>query len=269
MGYSYDKSDGPQQCFNAAKMWQLGWFSSRTKQLGASGLRRYSGEIADMTDTDASGPPIVIKMNTPGSKDYFLNFNRATGFNMDTIDGANNVRIVQTNQGSGTAYSKSYLMASLSSGQSWTSTSDFDGETVTVRVISIGDTANVDICIGSCPKPTASPTPGASEECVDYKGKIVFLNRNGKRLTRSCWWVANEFTPYRCSFAGVSAACPVTCGTCGTRRCEDPNPTLFFKFVKGSQIIGMNCEWVSEKQTGRRCRFMKKVCRDSCGVCTK
>jgi hypothetical protein len=154
MGLSYSRDDEPRMCFNAAKLWQLGWFSSRTIELDASGTTSYSGDIADMTQdpTDSSGKPVVIKMNTPSSQDYFLSFNRATDFNSGVYRGRDEVRIQQTDGGSGKSRSASIARASLSAGQSWTSDVNFSGKRVTVTVNSIGVVANVDICIGACGK---------------------------------------------------------------------------------------------------------------------
>lgn len=147
-------TNSPRKCFNAAKLWQLGWFSSRSLELDANGTNNYSGDIADMTQepNDSSGAPIVIKMNTPSDQDYFLSFNRVTGFNSGVPEGGDEIRIQQTEDGSGTSYSVSFIRASLTAGQSWTSDTNFSGKTVTVTVNSIGTMANVDICIGVCSK---------------------------------------------------------------------------------------------------------------------
>ncbi len=278
MGFSYDSSDWPQKCFNAAKMWQLGWFNARSKTLSSSGTTSYSGNIADMTQNpnDSSGSPIVIKMDTSSSRDYFLSFNRATGFNVDTESGANEVRIVRTEEGSGTDYSESYVKASLKAGESWTSDADFSGgQRVTVKVNSIGTTANVDICIGPCPTtgssaptlspvaspPTPTPTPVG---CVDFSDRFALLLSDGKRVTRSCSWVANK--PWRCNLAGVSATCPVTCGSCST--CVDPDGAIRFRFEHNGKFIKRSCAWVTRKQLSFRCSLTSDACRASCGSCS-
>jgi len=123
----------------------------------------------------------------------------------------------------------------------------------------------------SSPTPTSSPngttssSPSASPGgCVDYNNRISLL-KNGNRITRNCEWVSNKKTQTRCNYTGVSAACPVTCGSCST--CVDPDPSIKFKFLNGGRFIKRNCEWVARKQTSLRCSLTNNVCRATCGAC--
>uniref|UniRef100_A0A7S3VCI6 Peptidase M11 gametolysin domain-containing protein n=1 Tax=Chaetoceros debilis TaxID=122233 RepID=A0A7S3VCI6_9STRA len=145
MGYSFPSGNSPEYCFNAAKLYTLGWFSARSKTISTSGTTSYSGNIADLTqDPDAAGSPILFFLD--GTTDYYLNYNRATGINSGTISGPDQVRIVQNG---GTQ--QSILQASLAAGGTWTSPAVFGGSTVTVVVNSIGTEANINISIAGAP----------------------------------------------------------------------------------------------------------------------
>ena len=61
MGFSHEEDDTPLYCFNAAKLYALGWFSARSQTISTSGTTSYSGNIADLTqDPDAAGSPILF-----------------------------------------------------------------------------------------------------------------------------------------------------------------------------------------------------------------
>jgi hypothetical protein len=164
MGFSYSEDD-TYMCFNSAKSWQLGWYSNNAITIDAGGVRVYEGDVAGVIeDPFAINVPQVIKLNTPAvADDFFLNFNRRSGFNSGTKEGGNQVLITKTGN-EGNSYSPSLLLAKLSAGGTWTSDPVFNGEAVTVTVNSIGTRANVKICVGTCPTVTDTPTtfPSAS-----------------------------------------------------------------------------------------------------------
>ena len=165
MGFSYREND-TKMCFNSAKSWQLGWYSTNAITIDAGGVRVYEGDVAGVIeDPSAVNVPQVIKLNTPFGDDFFLHFNLGSGFNSGTKEGANQVMITKTGK-EGNSYSPSVLLAKLSAGGSWTSDSVFNGEDVTVTVNSIGTHANIKICVGICPVVTISPTvsPSASPD---------------------------------------------------------------------------------------------------------
>jgi len=163
MGFSYAEDD-TYMCFNSAKSWQLGWYSTSAITIDASGVRVYEGDVAGVIENPFTvNVPQVVKLNTPIGDDFFLNFNRRSAFNSGTKEGDNQVMI--TTAGSeGNSYTPSILLAKLSAGGSWTSDSVFNGEGVTVTVNSIGTRANVKICVGTCPTVTDIPSssPNAS-----------------------------------------------------------------------------------------------------------
>jgi hypothetical protein len=99
MGYSYFQESGPLMCFNAAKLWQLGWNNNRHFVVSSS-QPSYVGEIAAFVDDpDIDGPPMLIKLDTPTTEDYFINFNLRQSFNSGTREGGDEVLVVLAGDG--------------------------------------------------------------------------------------------------------------------------------------------------------------------------
>ena len=118
------------------------------------------------------------------------------------------------------------------------------------------------------PQPSAAPVAApVAFPCVDstLRLRITF---NGDTKIRSCAWIANKATNYRCNnLPGVAEACPVTCGTCST--CADPVDDLRFRFTHNGNEIMRNCDFVgriASKKT-QRCADSSNICRSTCGVC--
>jgi len=160
-------------CFNSAKSWQFGWYAeSRHHTVDADSNRAYLGKLVSvLDDPNITGDPMIIKIETGTSADYFINFNRRTGFNSGTQEGGNQVLI--TVAGEGNNYAESNLQAKLSAGQAWNATVGSHPnprfhETVTVTVNTINTTtgngfADIEICFGQCsnvdtPAPVVAPT---------------------------------------------------------------------------------------------------------------
>ena len=59
-----------------------------------------------------------------------------------------------------------------------------------------------------CPK-----TCGTCDPCIDGTARFKLVY-NDRKITRSCEWVAKKQTSQRCTAAGVSGACRLTCGSC-------------------------------------------------------
>jgi hypothetical protein len=84
-------------CFNSAKMWQLGWYSSRQLEWSGTSTTVQLVGISEYASV-GSGQHIVFKI--PGglsslrsSDDHFVGFNRQTGINSGTREGGNQVTI--------------------------------------------------------------------------------------------------------------------------------------------------------------------------------
>jgi hypothetical protein len=158
-------------CFNAAKSWQLGWYSDKAVTLDKTNEPSYVGVLGGIADYSVSDHTVLVKLDTGSSIDYYVNYNRRSGINSDTQEAGNQVTVV-TQGGEGTGYGESELVAKLVAGATYTILNfDGSGKTATVTVDSIAPPdqtyAVVSICIGGCPteqlsqSPTksASPTP--------------------------------------------------------------------------------------------------------------
>jgi hypothetical protein len=97
--------------------------------------------------------------------------------------------------------------------------------------------------------------------------KIANTNEFGTTISRYCEWVGRKDVTNRCSLQGVSAACPVTCGTCAI--CADPGPNLRFSFDYNGKTISKNCDFVGRVpgKVWGRCDASEKICRMTCGAC--
>ena len=154
-------------CFNAAKSWQLGWYTGKTYTIqspssnppadtGTSYVGKLQGIVDYMSNSNAK---VLIKINTVRGDDYFINFNARKGFNIGTQEGGNQIMIV-TAGAEGLAYSESTLVAKLNAGGSY-QIGNFDGSGMTLSVdvlaIDSSNDADVTICLGDCPATTVSP----------------------------------------------------------------------------------------------------------------
>ena len=114
MGEGFSE-DGPLQCYNAAKSWQMGWFASRHHTYNiADGV--WSGRLIGQVDYAGNDKTskVILKLNTPGSDDYYVMFNRVkTG----TIESKDLVMITMAG-GEGIDPSQSNVVAKLGSGES-------------------------------------------------------------------------------------------------------------------------------------------------------
>lgn len=163
MGYSYSEEAGPKMCFNAAKLWQLGWNSNRHLSLSSS-EPFYIGDLAGFVDNpDSPGSPMIIKIDDPSGKDYFINFNVRADFNSGTKEGGDEVLVIRA--GDGIGYSESQLKAKLGPGSSYTISNFDNGKDLLVQVNSINTQnriANIRVCVGECP-----PDCTSNAQCDD------------------------------------------------------------------------------------------------------
>jgi hypothetical protein len=159
MGYSYNKDNSPKMCFNAAKSWQLGWYTKRHATVDISNPS-YIGKLASIVDDpDEIGHPMLIKLVSLDGNDCYINFNLKAGVNAETEEGGNQVLVTEA----GSGYSDSDLKAKLDAGESY-DIANFDGKgnVLSVEVVSISvfdKVADVRICLGDCVNGiTSSPT---------------------------------------------------------------------------------------------------------------
>lgn len=117
MGFSFVSEDTPLKCFNAYNSWKLGWFRDKSKTVKAG--ENYHGLLSSTVDYNLSAALVVlVRFNTATNTDYYINYNKKTGHNIDTGEGQNQVLVV-TADGDGTDYTSTNLVAKLSQGQSF------------------------------------------------------------------------------------------------------------------------------------------------------
>jgi hypothetical protein len=166
MGYSYSQ-DSTKMCFNGAKMWFLGWIVGHAEEVDPIVTPQWSGDLVGVaTFSEQLNENVVVKIETDPNGlqcrdcyDFYVAFNRATGFNSGTKEGHNQVLI--TEQGDGQSNAKSLLVAKLNEGMSYTIV-DFGGvsdDSVTVTVNSINlNTGLANISINHSNGPVSSCT---------------------------------------------------------------------------------------------------------------
>ena len=150
------------RCYNPAKNWQLEWYGGvggngsnpRKMLLEPKGVGWSHQEVnmVGIADYMNSGLPVVLKLETDTTNDYFVGFNRATGVNSQNDEADNEVTVVQTGK-NGEGYSQSYLKATLTQGQRYTIPNFGEsGKTLTITA------AAVDI----------GTSPGIATVCISF-----------------------------------------------------------------------------------------------------
>lgn len=98
-------------CFNAAKNFQLGWFSDKFHEMSLSDT--FSGDLIGQADYSPNGNQVGIRI-TSSPNDYYVSFNRRTGINSGTLEGADQVLVHSRPTVNG--YGQSTLLAKLNVG---------------------------------------------------------------------------------------------------------------------------------------------------------
>jgi len=179
-------------CFNAAKSWQLGWYSEKTYTIQplssnppSNSGTYYVGKLHGVVDyREESSAKVLIKLNRASGADYYISFNAKKSFNLGTKEGGNQVLIV-TAEGDG--YAESELVAKLNTGGNYQIPNfDGSGETLNVDVVAVnGSTdADVQICLGDCSPepectsnahcPVTSTDPCTENRCVESSCQLIF-----------------------------------------------------------------------------------------------
>mmetsp|Transcript_28472 Transcript_28472/g.58444 ORF Transcript_28472/g.58444 Transcript_28472/m.58444 type:complete len:790 (+) Transcript_28472:137-2506(+) len=161
-----------KMCYNPAKNYQIsydgrGWYDQKYiyDAFPESNGGHWRGTFVGVGEYDKiqDGQYIVAKIESGGSDDLFVGFNRAAGVNADNDEADDLVTIIETGN-NGQSYHTSSLKKYIGEGQSFST----GGKTVRVNSIDtskVPGTADVSICQGSCPEiddstdgPTVTPT---------------------------------------------------------------------------------------------------------------
>jgi surface protein len=146
MGYSYYNPYTPKMCFNGAKSFNFGWYSSRTETLKifTTNSLAFTKEYTLIGTADYQNPNndasslVVVKLET-GSPDFYIYFNRKIGINSEVREYGDHVMVVSQ----GDNPSQSWIVATFNTTGSYIITnaggSKFD---ITVAVSSINLLSN-------------------------------------------------------------------------------------------------------------------------------
>jgi hypothetical protein len=226
-------------CFNAAKTWWFGWFSSshRTVRLSTS---QYTGVVVSPAESNLAGSnDILLRVLSEGNgnKDLYIVFNLAAGANAGVVGSRNQVVIIE--QASATAESR--WMAGLSVGESWQK-SNWGSGTIVVKNCGINwstpTTAKIVIAYSSssalnCNNNVMSP-PIASLDNISTTGEIP------------------EIFDDTSLFKASRIEAPIQSTEQSHTICKD---------ISGwhdSDGPSYNCEWYASMDTDLRCRHSKR-----------
>jgi hypothetical protein len=191
MGNPLTTDEVGRLCFNAAKSWQLGWYSARHRLLSPISLGPgYNEEldlvgIADFGNSNDQVTPVLLKLETNTGADHFVAFNRATGVNGDVTEARDLVTVVRVNQNDGVSLSQSYVDGFLESGDTLT-ISNFGGTNIDldIKVLSIDLNSNpakarVSVKYGDFSDITSSPSLAPS---LSMSPTTTYQSKLGKPL---------------------------------------------------------------------------------------
>jgi hypothetical protein len=167
-GLSYDLTDAPQMCFNPSKSWKLGWYSGQRGVFdGSRNSQTYSMVgVVDYDDSDNS-KRVVVKIVSGGQANFYIGFNRKSGFNGGTQEAGDQIVVVVAED----SYKGSNLIGKLSVGGQKMLVQNYKrtGKDLVVRYSNNGsqgaDVAIVDVFlrnsgVESTQEMTPNPTPG-------------------------------------------------------------------------------------------------------------
>mmetsp|Transcript_25258 Transcript_25258/g.46948 ORF Transcript_25258/g.46948 Transcript_25258/m.46948 type:complete len:682 (-) Transcript_25258:187-2232(-) len=226
MGYSYSESN-TQMCYNSAKSWQLGWYSTK-REVYTAGMGPRTYDIYGIASAgDAMAGTVLIKIDRDSDVDLYINFNWAMLHNEDTKEAANLVMIVEQG-GNAASYAHSSLLAKLSGGSSFRSTDYFEGEpegrdvVVSVETIA-GNKASITIAAEAI----CSVDDDCNSNCVGH----------GYCISGECVCCGNDV----CEFLETASLCPKDCTTeyklaCGSSNMPCANQTAIANVDEGHEV---------------------------------
>eukprot|EP00548_Thalassiothrix_antarctica_P016216 CAMPEP_0194194290 /NCGR_PEP_ID=MMETSP0154-20130528/75503_1 /TAXON_ID=1049557 /ORGANISM="Thalassiothrix antarctica, Strain L6-D1" /LENGTH=954 /DNA_ID=CAMNT_0038918707 /DNA_START=30 /DNA_END=2890 /DNA_ORIENTATION=- len=178
MGNPLYSDDVGRMCYNPAKSYYIGWYSEGIVDFDPSVEDQWSGTLMGVGqwkdyNSNERPHPVVVKIETGTSTDYFVGFNRAAGANADNDEADDLVTIIETGN-NGESYSQSFLKGYIGTGQAYTFTNWQDsGQDLVIYVENIDITSNpgtaqVTISTDGTQVPTPAPTPlaGCNQDTV-------------------------------------------------------------------------------------------------------
>lgn len=194
MGVSYKNFDGPKMCFNGPKTWQLGWYSEHHLTIDTSdtsnGSVLYHGNLYGFVDHDnvSNDDVMIIRLNTHFD-DFYISFNRKSGFNSGTKLGGDAV-MVHSKWEPHDDYGQSHLEAVLClDGDDDCDSDSYEliGDGIVIRVLYIQEDSS------GVMYARVQITGGACEDGGSYTHQVVYAG--GKVVdstSRECSFLANQ-----------------------------------------------------------------------------
>jgi hypothetical protein len=215
MGYSSADVGTPAECYNAQKLWTLGWFTDRSRSLQVSDLP-FRGYLASFVDYSIVSSNWNVLIEIKGTNSLYLEYNRAKGMDSDSRAHQNQVAIVGI-QGSDPTAQQSWFKAAImtndpSVSDTYRSENFASGSAVVVQVCdkTVGTPDYVRLSIyldNGIQKSTCS--------CVDST-KRFYNQLNG--TYRTCNWLYRYYNSVGSKLCVPNSpaytACPVTCHRC-------------------------------------------------------
>lgn len=175
MGFSY-ADDDQKICYNAAKNWQLGWYSDQTltnnpRNHPAMQTFVLNG-ISDYTVNPDALVVLRLEQLSLGS-DFYIGYNRKSGINADTREDGDMVTVLRKDSGPD-ALGLSWKIGNLYPGMSL-EIPDFNGEggAIMIKFVSVqNDGRDAEIVIFDLDRCTAELCPILDVPCVTYTVEV-------------------------------------------------------------------------------------------------
>ena len=73
MGYSYNENNGPLQCFNPSKSYELGWYDNSVVEWDPINQGTWMGNIVGVDDYDENSytKNVIVKIARPNNGQHF------------------------------------------------------------------------------------------------------------------------------------------------------------------------------------------------------
>mmetsp|Transcript_22863 Transcript_22863/g.53988 ORF Transcript_22863/g.53988 Transcript_22863/m.53988 type:complete len:722 (-) Transcript_22863:213-2378(-) len=113
MGFSYRQDNGPLQCFNPAKSYQLGWYDDKVVEIDpedGTWVGTLIGAVDYKNDSVDQNSKVVVKITSPDRTNLYVGYNRKKGMNSGVPLAGDRVTIVEQ----GLGYSSSNFVGNLS-----------------------------------------------------------------------------------------------------------------------------------------------------------
>ncbi len=228
-GGSFTNNDAAAKCFNAAKSFDLEWYSSAPARVAESFnpmLGNFNGKLVGVADYGDSSDDhtVVLEIKNPDSsiRSLYLAYNRAKGINKDTTEAPDQMTLIEA-----ATEETSSLIAKINPGSVYTINNYHGGRPLSFIFGAAQTDDSVDYV------PVTVDLQGLS--CVDDNDCIDLSNQCsiGRCIIGECSY---EFSPLCCG----NGVCDTSDGGCGTCTSDCTFPTHCNEIADRPQILYYN-----------------------------